>query len=225
MSQLTEAEFLQDVREHVMSVVRDDGVHRHVRFKKLGTYCMHFDLITWPGYLCYTGDMGTYVFRRLEDMFQFFRADREHRHLRDGQTLAINKSYWAEKVEAADRCDGIKKFSEERFTREVVEYLVRWIRENAYQTTKEERRELWGAVMDEVIGADGDSGGYRKQAAAHDFNHRVNERVGDFYFRDFWEHTVDDYTHRFVWCCYALAWGIAKYDASKALNNQQGEPA
>ena len=209
----TEQKFLSDVAEHQMTVIRDDGLHRHIRFKRPGTMCMHFDLITWPGYLCYTGDMGTYVFRRLDDMFEFFRTDRMGR--RSGHALAINRSYWAEKIEAADRCDGVKKFSEERFNRAVLEHLISWLRDHRDDTTRDERRDLWDAVMFEVLGADGDSGGYRKQVAAHDFSHKVNDLVGEFYFRDFWERTVDDWTYRYVWCCYALAWGIQRYDDSK----------
>lgn len=212
-----EVQFLRDVAEHEMIVVRDDGAHRHIRFKKPGTYCMHFDLITWPGYLCYTGDMGTYVFRRLEDMFEFFRTDREHMRLRDGRTLAINPGYWGEKLEAVERSGdsgSYREFSDDKFNRAVMGDLVEWIRGHAHHTTKEERRELWDYVVSDVIGADGDTGGYRKQCAAHDFHHRVNGRL-EFYFQDFWEHNVTDYTHRFIWCCYALAWGVAKYDAAK----------
>lgn len=71
-----EQRFLNDVANHEMIIIRDDGVNRHVRFKRPNSSCMYFDLITWPGHLCYTGDMGSYVFRRLEDMFEFFRTDR-----------------------------------------------------------------------------------------------------------------------------------------------------
>ena len=66
--------FLNDVKDHQMTIVRDDNIGRHLRFSKPGTSCMSFDLITWPGYLCCTGDMGTYVFKRLPDMFEFFRT-------------------------------------------------------------------------------------------------------------------------------------------------------
>ena len=59
----TEQEFLNDVRGHAMTILRDDGVHRHLRFKKPGSGTYWFDLITWPGTLCIDGDMGTYVFR------------------------------------------------------------------------------------------------------------------------------------------------------------------
>lgn len=75
VSDLQESRFLADVKDHKISIVRDDGVYRHVRFAKPETVCMHFDLITWPGYLAYVGDMGAFTFTRLRDMFEFFRGD------------------------------------------------------------------------------------------------------------------------------------------------------
>lgn len=200
----TEQSFLQDVADHQMTVVRAEGLHRHLRFKKPGTMMEHFDIITWPGYLCITGDMGTYVFSRLDDMFQFFRSDRPG--------LRINLSYWAEKLESVDRHGDVTRFSEERFNEVVLEDLVTWLRNYRGCTSKDERRELWDAVVSEVLGADSDSGGFRKQAAAHDFYHDVNDEAGTFCFQDFWEHNVTEYSPRFVWCCYAIAWGVCQYD-------------
>lgn len=209
---VTEESFLKDVATHEMIVLRDEGLYRHVRFKRPDTMCMHFDLVTWPGYLAYSGDMGSYVFSRLADMFEFFRRPEHCRY-------QIDMRYWAEKVQASDKCDGIEEFSEELFERAVYGDLVEWIRENRGRTTKEERRELWDAVVSEVIGADSDSGGYRKQVAAHDFYHRVNDRMR-FDFSDFGEHSVTDYTQRFAWCCQALAWGIKQYDDAKQPQEQ-----
>jgi hypothetical protein len=215
----TEKSFLKDVESHAIAVIRDDGVHRHVRFKDPSTMCMHFDLITWPGYLCYTGDMGTYVFTRLRDMFEFFRTDADSDYLkRKGLTLGINPSYWGEKLEAVDRCDGFKEFDEDKFNAAVYRYLVQWIRDNRDQTTKQQRRDLWEEVENDVINADSDSGGFRKQCAAHDFHHRLNSKVS-FVFQDFYEINVESYSHRFMWCCYALAWGIALYDKTKEAAN------
>lgn len=221
-----ESRFLGDVSEHEMIIFQDDGVHRHIRFKKPGTGCMHFDLITWPGYLCYTGDMGTYVFSRLNDMFEFFRTDREYMRLREGQTLAINPGYWGEKLQAIERSGDeghFREFDEERFTRAVMEDLVEWIRGHVNETTREERRELWDAVISDVVMADGDTGGYRKQIAAYDFHYRVNGRL-TFSFQDFWERDFKQFTHGFIWCCYALAWGVAKYDAAASCVQQPAEP-
>lgn len=207
------ARFLADVKDHRLTVIHEDGVHRHLRFQKPGTMCMHFDLITWPGYLCYTGDMGTYVFTRIHDMLEFFRGGKP-----DNLFYSIDRRYWAEKVEAQDKGAGLKEFSEAKFTRAVMEYLVEWIRARREETTKEERRELWDAVIDEVVRADGDSDGMRKQIAANDFHHRVDLTDGthvNFYFQDFWERNVEEWTHRFTWCCYALRWAVHQYDTHK----------
>lgn len=219
--QLTEESFLKDVDQHVMEVIHEEGVFRHLRFKKPGTVCMHFDLITWPGRLCYTGDMGTFVFSRTHDMLEFFRPDA---YAKAAPFKRIDRRYWAEKVDASGR-DGTTEFSEERFNRAVLEHLVSWIRNHRDDTTKDERRDLWDAVMSEVIGAEGDSGGYRKQCAAHDFFHQVNHGL-KFFFRDFWEVNVEEFTHRFTWCCYAIRWAVMKYDESKAeAKTEEGNPA
>lgn len=219
---LTYAQFLKDVAEHQMHVLLDNGVYRHLRFKRPGTGCMHFDLVTYPGHLVYSGDMGNFLFERTHDMFEFFRK-------KPGADLdrCIDKRYWAEKIEAAER-GGVKEFSEELFKRAVLGDLVAWLRGHRQETTKEERRALWETVRDEVLHVDGDSGGHRQTIAAWDFSHTVRESSWDFtggavtetkglefYFQDFCEHTLDTYTHSFRWCCFAIAWGIWQYDAAK----------
>ena len=211
---ITEAKFLKDVSEHQMEVIREDGVYRHVRFKKPGTSCMHFDLITWPGYLCYTGDMGTYVFSRIRDMFEFFRTDRQYQ-LRDGRTLAINPSYWSEKVEARDR-SGVEEFSEDLFRKALKQefdshFESREPDDDASEEEKaefaEKKSEAWKAVEDEILGVD--SLEHEGIGAACRFEHDGLE------FADFWDHRLQDYTYRFMWCCFALAWGIQQYDTAK----------
>lgn len=208
----TEDQFLQHASSHVMTVIRDDGVHRHLRFRKAPPAGSEhwFDLITWPGSLCIDGDMGTYVFRRLDDMFEFFRTDRKYNEKR-GRKLGINLSYWAEKLRAMPP-RGCKEFDEARFDAAIYEYLVDWIRGHRDDTDEDERRELWDRVKSEVWGADGAD---RKQIAAYDFHHTVNQRL-NFEFQDFWEVNVERYTFNFIWCCYAIAWGIKTYDESKS---------
>ena len=44
-----------------MIVVRDDGVLRHLQFRGEDVFYW-FDLITWPEYLCITGDCGTHAY-------------------------------------------------------------------------------------------------------------------------------------------------------------------
>lgn len=210
--QLTPETFLKDVADHQMQIIHEAGVYRHLRFHQPGTVCMHFDIITWPGRLCYTGDMGTFVFSRVHDMLEFFRPSD---YAKVDPLNRIDRRYWAEKIDAQDRADGVKEFSEEKFSTAVMERLVEWIRNNRSKTSKEERRELWESVVQDVLGAEEDSGGYRKQCAAHDFIHWIRPEMS-FSFQDFWEANVQEYTHRFLWCCYALRWAVMKYDEAKA---------
>lgn len=205
-----EQSFLNDVREHQIAVIRDDGVHRHLRFQNPGTMCMHFDLITWPGYLCYTGDMGTYVFRRLNDMFQFFRTDADSAWLKSkGLTLGINLSYWGEKLEAIDRGDGYKKWSEDLFRDRLRESFDQWA-ERALRPSEIES--AWQTVEQDVI--------HEMEYGGKETAYRLAmecEINGKRPFQDFWEVDAEEYSHRFVWCCYALAWGVAKYDQTKLV--------
>lgn len=204
MSKITEHEFLKDVATHQMQVIRDDGLYRHVRFKRPGTMCMHFDLITWPGCLCYTGDMGTYVFSRIEDMIDFFRDDRSQG--KDPERLRINLSYWAEKARATDRDDGIREYSAEKFAARLREVLDEHIKELGNDIDPGFDVELRQEFARQVL-AFSDDGPHAAYEAANRFEH------GDFRFHEVWEYDFTDYTHRFVWCCYALAWAVKQYDA------------
>lgn len=193
--------FTRDVAKHELTVLRDEGLYRHLRFRKPGTSCMGFDLLTWPGHLCYTGDMGTYVFQRLDDMLQFFRQ---------GERRSIDFRYWAEKVEAADKCDGIKEFKWATFEADVKDFFdSHWAGEDLrYEETQEEFDARKAACWEEVQSSIGDAGEdeYAAVAFIRDFEHE------GFRFQD-WERSSHEYTFRFVWCCYALAWGIRQYDA------------
>lgn len=193
---ITESSFLKDVAEHQMTVLRDDGVHRHLRFANPRSSNMHFELVTWPNYLAYVGDMGSYVFSRLEDMLVFFRTPQNYRSS-EGGVLAINPCYWAEKLQAYDRAAGTKEYSEDLFRRCVLDCLA------DEESVSPELRE---AVEEEVLFY-ADDGEDAARRAAEDFKH------GDFEFHDFWEVDLREYTGRYLWCCYALTWGIAQYDA------------
>jgi len=94
-----EGNFSKDIAEHEMKVLKDEGVYRHLVFRRPNTRTMSFEIITWPGHLVYTGDMGCYVFSRVTDMLEFFRGERS------------NPGYWSEKVLAQDVPSGVWEFS------------------------------------------------------------------------------------------------------------------
>jgi len=110
-------EFLREVRGHVMEVVLDQGVHRHIRFATPGTGFSSYSLTTWPDHLALSGDLGCYVFRRTEDMFEFFRQAGPQ------ASLTINPYYWGEKVVAADVGRGMERYSPERFREAIMEMV------------------------------------------------------------------------------------------------------
>lgn len=205
-----EERFLKDVSNHVMTVVRDDGVHRHLRFAKPGTGIMHFDIVTYPGYLVYSGDMGCYVFSRLHDMFEFFRS-----RPKEQAGLFINLGYWAEKLEATDRPDGHKEYNADTF-RQYVAYRLESIRDefaDEYEADPEDtsKFDALKEAVDEQVLAYADDGDFQAHQVLDQFEHE-----GRRWFPDSWEARFDEYTFRFVWCCYALSWSIQQYDAAKA---------
>jgi len=85
---VVKAAFEADVKDHTMSVELDQGIHRSLLFSNRGSSIYHFRLTTWQKHLAITGDMGDFVFCRLEDMFEFFRGK------------SIQDTYWAEKCVA-----------------------------------------------------------------------------------------------------------------------------
>lgn len=207
----TQAEFLRDVASHEMSVMLDDGTLRHICFRKPGTSAYHFNITTTPGHLMITGDMGAWTFRRLTDMFEFFRTA----HRGDGH-LHINLGYWSEKLVASSACgriDGSAMEYEPTLFRSAI-----WRR--ALDLARDARSEgASDAEVSELIEhiKDVRDGGEGSECEAHDaarnFSHQIGSRVYEFH--DFWETNLRDYNHNFVWACYAIAWAIKQYDNLK----------
>jgi len=206
-------DFLENTKNHTMKILKDDGEYRHLVFSNNGSSVYKFNITTWPGYLCISGDMGCCVFSRLRDMFEFFRTNQ-------GNTLerSINPAYWAEKLQATVR-DGVVTFNHTECRTEVLRYTRNWLREHYHQTTKQERRWLMEEIRDEVL-VDIDDGSSRDivMTSIYQSTSKVNTRL-DFQFTDFFERNFDDFSYHFIWCCYAIAWGINIYDETKKLES------
>lgn len=65
---------VNDLAAHTITSIHSDGLHRHWRCQKPGTINLYFDVVTWPGFMCVTGDMGEWLFRRTDDMVEFMRS-------------------------------------------------------------------------------------------------------------------------------------------------------
>ncbi len=222
-----EKQFLHDAREHQMSILMDNGLYRHLRFKRPTGSAYWFDIVTWPGRLCISGDMGTYVFNRLEDMFEFFRTDRRDWSF-NPNGLSINPGYWAEKIDAVDKHGDFKVFNPETFRKEIKRWFDEWVEhrqpedddsQEKITSFNEQKQELWEELELYVLGEadDGEDAAYR---AASEFS---CEAAKDFRLSDFYEVDCREYTFHYLWCCYAIVWGIQQYDAKK-LNCEQKNP-
>ncbi|MDV5862038.1 hypothetical protein QM298_14235 [Pseudomonas mendocina] len=196
------ADFLRDVATHELTIIRNEGLYRHLRFSRPGSSCMYFDLITWPGHLCYTGDMGTYVFQRTKDMLELFRRDSR-------EDLSINPGYWSEKVLAADggRSPGcVFEYDHQKYLDAVLEYQGGWLE----GLSEEHQAELKEAVWDDVLHWADESDEHGNYQRVHEFDATVGGT--NYQFTDFFERSTRRFTDRYIWCCRALVWGIGKFD-------------
>lgn len=190
-SDLIEAEsdrFRLDVANHVMTVLHNDGVYRHLLFRDKDSALYWFEIITTPGQLTINGDMGCYVFARATDMFTWFGADR-----------AINPEYWAQKLQAVSRWEGVTEFNSAAVGETVRDHLDDWLAEHGETESMALRFAVEKDLLIEYEDADS------ARTALEDF-----EAFGHR-FSDVWEFDFESYTVHYLWCCHAITWAIGRY--------------
>lgn len=191
------ARFLTDVAAHEMTILRDDGLYRHLRFSVPRSSFYRFDLVTWPGYLAITGDMGSSTFARIPDMFTFFRAAPGQGD-KPAEEMGINPSYWGEKLVAVDR-NGWKEFDKDHFKRVLVEQVKEY-------GAKGMKNKILQEVKEEVFSLLDDANGALAMDAASKFD------CEGFTFSDVFDHDYERPTFHYLWLCWAIVWGIRQYD-------------
>lgn len=228
------ARFARDTAGHRMTVLHDQGLYRHLVFSDPTHGFYWFELITTPQQLVFSGDGNSYVFRRTEDMFQFFRSG----IWRDG-SLNINPGYWSEKLTSGR--EAATSYSEELFEKEVAKTLAdvegdypgiaaAWAEhvESEFNTEYEEDalRALsefrfgeaclakcfacnWEFEGDTYSGTSAKARGHRRAAGD---KHTAPVRDLAFTFSDMGEMDLQDFEWWFLWACQAIVWGIARYD-------------
>lgn len=199
--------FTKDTAEHQLKIHRDDGLFRHLTVKKPNSSCMHYNITTWPGYLCMSGDMGCFVFSRLPDMFQFFR----------GKPGEINPYYWQEKLQSGAGFEGARAISEEfdgeAYDQRMDQYLADFI-EDLDPNDTDEAEQIVAATE-----AVSDFKNFRENSE-WDVVSRIHNwdpsDAGGLELDDFFEGQLDKFKFNYIWCCYAIVHAIALYDAMKA---------
>lgn len=201
--------FARDTDKHEMQILHDNDLYRHVAFRNPDrAWNYWFDLITFPGGLVFQGDGDTYAFRRIDDMFEFFRQP---------GGASINPSYWSEKLVGPGR--------ERQATSYQQEMLVEYLNETVREAVEQEPDTLSGLadavqerVLDELIGDESIDrqlvDGFRYWANDAD-EYAYPSKRPDFEFHDTFDVGTHDYDWWFLWACNAIAWGIRQYDAHR----------
>lgn len=212
----------KDVAQHELTIIMDNpDSYRHLRFRRPDTSFYWFDIITWPGVLCINGDCGTFVFSRVRDMLTFFRAHPEG--------PSINPSYWSEKLQAPKRRGGseVEHFSLDVFNRSVEADITEWTLTSGLER-EFKRYDLWDDEHEgSCIYPLRSEWEFRTEFAEHmeyvdEYEHELRRKLIDFKFDDrhpfdhTWENSYETYDYQFLWCCWAIVYGIQMYDEWKA---------
>jgi len=221
----TDTRFLLDTAEHRLTVIRDDGLYRHLRLQRPGSSCYYYDVITWPGYLTVVGDMGTWTFSRIADMFEFF----------GGWTGYINTHYWSEKLEAGAGGSGrnllAQEYDHDAFCESLKSSMSEYLEGGEEADPGEDEEEDWD---DEEDTPDSDKAKVREAVRqlcnAHFSNDwEAYQAVGEADWPDRWSTwdvceglTFKTYTSHFRWILFAITWAISKYHNAKIVDKAMG---
>ena len=200
--------FLRDVRDHQMTIELDQGVHRSLLFKRSHRSAYHFRLVTWPGHLAISGDMGDYTFARLIDMFDFFRFAGPAYDCDD----RINVGYWDEKLTAVCKSGDRHSLDEAAYIDAVRSLLAGHLGEMALSDAKTVVRE---ARWDDLF----DPPSTTREAEDRLYAWRCPV-TGDAPFSELWNRRISTASFHLVWCMRAIQWGIKRYDLMKQGRTQ-----
>lgn len=201
--------FEYDTAGHKMTVLHDDGLYRHLRFKKPDSSSYWSDLITWPGCLVISGDMGEYHFSRLNDMFEFFGPHGARGGFED-KRWGINPHYWSEKLRGPrPGRDGAMSYSHDAFRAQ----LYSWA-----EVYSDGQCEMYPSLLCEALDRevldDWTDCEYEARTRLYELEQELGERD---LFADSWEWDFRDFDFAFLWSCWAIVWGIEQYQAARCL--------
>lgn len=217
--------FNRDTKDHVLTILRDDGLYRHIRYAKPGCSFHHVEVITFPGYLAYVGDMGAFTFQRLPDMFRFFRSP-------TGDVRHINPGYWSEKLEAVDRSCNYREFDRDTAKEEVLaavreqlDEIGEYADDCAPEVLEKWKADTLAEVTRDMTWAPSDEYGFREwvrdELDETEFEGPPRAWPTDGISMETWsvdlsERSLQRYTVQYLWCLYAIVKIIALYDAQTA---------
>ncbi|GAA2770495.1 hypothetical protein [Streptomyces showdoensis] len=201
--------FASDSVGATMTLVKDEGVYRHLAFRFPKSSWEWCEILTWPGALILRGGLGCWSFTRTEDMFDLFRPS--------SPDEGVDPVYWAEKLVPGSGAEVMKYDAEraEAYVREAVEAAVK-----AYDHVSAEEAEEW--LSSDWSGADFSTeadlmrslGRFEALVDAHRPTSTFGR--GDYQEFSFPVHEWDlrRYNDWFLLACEMLPWAVGQYDAA-----------
>ena len=239
MSEYTEiaAHVARDVKDGKLTVLREEGLFRHVEFTALQGWS-RIVLVTWPYNLLVAGSHGSYHFERFgpdtEDMFNWLRS------------IRVEPRGWASKL--VNGADSVREYDPERLVAEVKAEVAEAVKDGA-------PRGLRAAVREQILESDRLHSRDWAMQMVYDFEHGVIYRaecscgaskdhddrseayrweygehrrqlsgglhtvkvreVGGFAFSDVGDWNLDKLNYHYVYQCHAASWAISQYDAAR----------
>ncbi|MFJ4880046.1 hypothetical protein ACIP93_33230 [Streptomyces sp. NPDC088745] len=194
--------FASEVDGATMTVVKDDGLHRHLTFRFPKASWEWCEIITWPGTLTLRGGLGCWSFTYDEDMLAFFRPG-PHRE-------RIDPLHWAQKLAPGSE---VKEYDENRaraYVRQAVAEAV-----ETHEHIRAEDAEDWLSSFDTEaalmrtlgwvegrVDAERPAGATLEEYMASEFHFPVQD--WDLYRWSNW----------FLLSCVVLPWAVEQYDAA-----------
>lgn len=185
-----------ELSKHEIVLKHCDGLYRHWRVAQPGTSNRMFNIVTWPGSLCFTGDMGDYLFQRVPDMVEFM------------QRSAMSFSYAEEKCVAHD--GRLKEFSEEVFN----EIIADRLKQAVEQADHDDDPDIVQHVESKIEEIRDE---YECYSAEHD-------AIKAMFESGLWDGgdlpSCKSYTYHFLWCLHAIKWFCDRVQEPVPTENQ-----
>ncbi len=174
-------QFTANISEHELTVLHDDGLYRHLRMARPGTGIWGWSVVTWPGHLATSGDIGEgFIFTREPDMLGFFAKGGGYTYSDGAPQIDIR--YWAEKLTRG--AQSVKTYSRDVFLQRVRDH----IREERGSLSPWRRATLYEDAQDVP----------ESPTLAHQW---LDDAFPNC---DTWEWDLADWDHHFLLACYAI---------------------
>lgn len=197
VEEVIKARIVNDLASHTITIRHEDGLYRHYRCSNGGSSNMYFDIVTWPGSLCFTGDMGDYLFQRTDDMIEFMRRS------------CMSYGYAAEKCVAYG--GRLKEFCEDRFEEILAERLAESLADGGDGTFRVVRR---GKAENEDVAEAIEK--IRQEYSEYNSPFDATKAMHESGLWDTSElPSCEEYTFHFLWCLHALKWFCERVNSSK----------